>query len=120
MQVFSRLNESLAYGDENPLDYDAWDGYQANRNRTLQLLYENNIGNNIMLSGDSHASWVTDLVWLDNKPYDPVTGAGSIGVEFAGSAVTSPCPAGANITIANADNYTNWLVTNNKELQWND
>jgi len=118
--VFSRLNESLAYGDEDPLDYDAWDGYQANRNRTLQLLYENNIGNNIMLAGDSHASWVSDLAWLDNKPYDPATGAGSIGVEFAGSAVTSPCPAGANITIANADNYTNWLVTSNKELQWND
>ena len=24
--VFSRLNESVAYGKENPLDYDAWDG----------------------------------------------------------------------------------------------
>lgn len=33
--VFSRINESIAYGNENPLDYDAWDGYQSNRNRTL-------------------------------------------------------------------------------------
>jgi len=31
--VFSRINESAAYGNVNPQDYDAWDGYQANRNR---------------------------------------------------------------------------------------
>ncbi|KAF2669381.1 hypothetical protein BT63DRAFT_259970 [Microthyrium microscopicum] len=118
--VFSRLNESLAYGDEDPLDYDAWDGYMANKNRTLKTLYDNNIGNNILLSGDSHASWVADLVWLDEKPYDPSTGAGSIGVEFGGSAVTSPCPAGANITLAAANNYSSWLVGANRELQYSD
>ena len=33
-------------------------GYVANRNRTLEHLYENEIGNNIFLSGDSHQSWV--------------------------------------------------------------
>ena len=79
--VFSRLNESIAYGNVDPLDYDAWDGYQANRNRTFQTLYENNIGNNIVISGDSHANWVSDLIWLDDQPYDPATGKGSIGVE---------------------------------------
>ena len=63
--VFSRLNESIAYGLEDPLDYDAWDGYQANKNRTLHHLYTNNINNNIMISGDSHANWVSDLVWLE-------------------------------------------------------
>ena len=30
--------------------------------------------------GDSHANWVSDLVWLDTHPYDQTTGAGSIGV----------------------------------------
>lgn len=24
--VFSRINESVAYGNVDPLDYDAWDG----------------------------------------------------------------------------------------------
>lgn len=62
--VFSRINESLAYGNVDPLDYDAWDGYQSNRNRTLNHLTQNNIGNNIVISGDSHASWVSDLVWV--------------------------------------------------------
>lgn len=118
--VFSRINESLAYGDEDPLDYDAWDGYQSNRNRTFNILYENNIGNNIFLSGDSHASWVSDLVWLDEKAYNKETGEGAIGVEFAGSAISSPCPYGANITLANANSYSTWLQNANDELQWQD
>ncbi len=108
--VFSRLNESVSYGNVDPLDYDAWDGYQASRNRTLATLYQHNIGNNIVISGDSHANWVSDLVWLDTHPYDPLTGKGSVGVgtlalslhtlpellmissEFAGTAVSSQSP----------------------------
>jgi alkaline phosphatase D len=63
-----------------------------------------------------HASWVSDLVWLGSKDYDPVEGTNSVGVEFAGSAVTSPCPYGANITLAQAHNYTNWIVGANPEV----
>ena len=118
--VFSRLNESIAYGQDLPLDYDAWDGYQSNKNRTYQLLYEQNITNNIMISGDSHANWVSDLVWLDSHAYDPTTGSGSVGVEFAGTAVSSPSPAGQNITIARANNASSYLVNANRELQWSE
>ncbi|KAK5446604.1 hypothetical protein LTS15_009536 [Exophiala xenobiotica] len=118
--VFSRINESLAYGNVDPLDYDAWDGYQANRNRTYQTLYNNNITNNIMISGDSHANWVSDLVWLDHSPYDPSTGAGSIGVEFAGTAVSSPSPAGQNISLTASVQDSQWLVGANRELQWSE
>lgn len=118
--VFSKLNQSFAYGAANPLDYDAWDGYQSNRNRTLAHLYENKINNTIFLAGDSHASWVSDLVWLDTHPYNPATGEGSIGVEFAGSAVSSPCPYGQNITLATANKYSGLLTANNPELQWQD
>jgi alkaline phosphatase D len=118
--VFSRLNESAALGEENPLNYDSWDGYMSNKNRTLNHLYSNNIGNNIFLAGDSHASWVSDLAWLDEKPYDKETGEGAIGVEFAGSAVTSPCPYGANISLSTANNYSSILQNSNDELQWQD
>ncbi|KAK5561836.1 hypothetical protein LTR46_000641 [Exophiala xenobiotica] len=118
--VFSRINESLAYGNVDPLDYDAWDGYQANRNRTYQTLYNNNITNNIMISGDSHANWVSDLVWLDHSPYDPSTGAGSIGVEFAGTAVSSPSPAGQNVSLAASVQDSQWLGGANRELQWSE
>ncbi|CZS96096.1 related to alkaline alkaline phosphatase/phosphodiesterase PhoD [Rhynchosporium agropyri] len=118
--IFSHINQSLAYGNENPLNYDAWDGYQSNKNRTLSHLYDNKINNTIFLAGDSHASWVSDLVWLDTYPYDPSTGEGSIGVEFAGSAVSSPCPYGQNITLSNANNYSSLLQGANRELQWQD
>lgn len=118
--VFSRVNQSAAYGSDNPLNYDAWDGYQANKNRTLHHLYSNNINNNIFLAGDSHASWVSDLAWLGEKPYNSSTGEGSIGVEFAGSAVSSPCPYGANISLATANNYSSIIQSANEELQWQD
>lgn len=107
-------------GEENPLNYDAWDGYQANRNRTLKHLYDNNIDNNIFLAGDSHANWVADVVWLDEQAYDPDTGEGSIGVEFAGTAVSSPSPAGQNITMGAANNASAWLIGANRELQWSE
>ena len=93
---------------------------QANRNRTFQTLYDNNIGNNIMIAGDSHANWVSDLVWLDHHPYDPRTGKGSIGVEFAGTAISSPSPAGQTINITASRVASNWLVTANRELQWSE
>jgi alkaline phosphatase D len=135
--VFSRINASVSFGNVNPQNYDQWDGYtvchhlslnkgrlannqQANRNRTYQVLYDNNIGNNIMISGDSHANWVSDLVWLDEHPYDPHTGNGSIGVEFAGAAVSSPSPAGQNISIAASRVGSEWLVEHNRELQWSE
>ncbi len=118
--IFSRMNESLALGDKNPQNYDQLDGYAANRNRTFAKIDEHNINNTIMLSGDSHASWVSDLVWLDQREYDPATGQGSVGVEFAGSAVSSPCPAGQNITLSLANFGSGWLTEANRELQWQD
>ena len=35
-----------------------WQGYLANRNRTFKHLYDNEIGNNAFLAGDSHQNWV--------------------------------------------------------------
>jgi alkaline phosphatase D len=116
--IFSRMNESIALGLKNPMNYDQWDGYAANRNRTLKHLYDNKIDNTIFLAGDSHASWVSDLVWLDEHDYDEKTGAGSIGVEFAGTAVSSPSPGGQNITLEFANYASSALVAANRELQW--
>ena len=91
-RVYSIEATSWRLQNSDPLDYDAWDGYQANRNRTFQHLYDNKIDNNIVISGDSHLSWVSDLVWLDDKSYDPATGAGSIGVEFRRICGLKPLP----------------------------
>ncbi|DAA75861.1 TPA_exp: Uncharacterized protein A8136_1232 [Trichophyton benhamiae CBS 112371] len=118
--VFSHINESAAFGAARNLNNDAWSGYQANRNRTFKTLYDHKIPNNIMIAGDSHANWVSDLVWLDEVPYDPKTGEGAIGVEFAGSAISSPSPAGSKINLKNSIEKSKLLATTNKVLQWSE
>ncbi|KAJ3843443.1 PhoD-like phosphatase-domain-containing protein [Lentinula raphanica] len=109
--VFTQLNESG----------DAWDGYRANRERVLNYLYENNINNTIVLSGDSHANWVSDLAHPnDSTTYNPLTGQGAIGVEFAGTAVTSGSSFGTNIAPAAADVKSLEYVAANLDLQWSE
>lgn len=110
--VFARLNQSAVYGNVNPYNYDQWDGYQGNRNRTLHHLSKNNIGNNIVISGDSHANWVSDLV-ADYGAEE------FVGVEFAGTAISSPTPAGEN-NIPDANTESDWFNANNEDLQWNE
>ncbi|KAG8424505.1 hypothetical protein J3458_001288 [Metarhizium acridum] len=110
--VFSRILQNDNWG----LNGDAWDGYIANRNRTLQHLYDNRIDNNIFLAGDTHQNWVSDLAWLGNKPYDKATGNGAIGVEFAGTAVSSSGQNGPIEPVA-GDNARS-LVKRNEELGW--
>ncbi|KAI0797673.1 PhoD-like phosphatase-domain-containing protein [Abortiporus biennis] len=112
--VFTQLNES-------GFDVDAWDGYRANRERVLDHLYQNRIDNTLILSGDSHANWVSDLAHPnDTTTYDPVSGKGAIGVEFAGTAVTSGSPFGSNVQPAAADKISQVLVGINIDLQWSE
>lgn len=73
----------------------------------------------MFLSGDSHANWVSDLAWLDEKPYDPLTDAGARGVELAGSAVAAPAfPYGYNSTYYETNAQAATLVRDSRELQW--
>ncbi|CAK1364625.1 unnamed protein product [Cercospora beticola] len=114
--VFSTINSTSWFG--TAYNTDAWDGYMSNKNRTLKTLYDNNIGNNIVMAGDTHSNWVADLVWLDEKDYDSETGAGALGVEFAGTAVSSTSSFGANTTLWECNNQSRALVADNVELQW--
>lgn len=107
-------------GPETPINADAWDGYLASKNRTLQTLYENNIGNNIVLAGDTHVNWVSDLTWLDHSPYDPESGDGAVGVEFGGMAVSSPSSFGENITSSAANEISKGVVTDTESLFWSE
>jgi len=63
-----------------PLNFDAWDGYPANRERVLDMFREH--GNNVVvLAGDTHSSWAFDL--HDDK-------GDAIAVEFGTPSVSSP------------------------------
>ncbi|KAF7305099.1 Alkaline phosphatase D [Mycena kentingensis (nom. inval.)] len=100
---------------------DGWDGYRANRERILTNLQKHKISNAIILSGDSHANWVSDLAHPNGTTtYNPLTGAGSLAVEFAGTAVSSPSVLGAGITPEQADPVSTLLVAQNPDLQWSE
>jgi alkaline phosphatase D len=110
--IFAQIAESFGLNGDN------WNGYAANRNRTLQHLYDNKIGNNIFLAGDSHQNWVSDVAWPGGekeKAYDSATGEGAIGVEFAGTAVSS---GGVSGPILEARDAARERVEQNQVLQW--
>ncbi|PGG98389.1 hypothetical protein AJ80_09539 [Polytolypa hystricis UAMH7299] len=104
-----------------PYNADAWDGYRANKNRTLETIIDNKIDNTIFLAGDTHAAYVSDLVYFTNTTnYNPLTGSGAIGVEFGGTGVTSPGPVAQNGTLEEGIVRSQIFVDKSKPLQWQD
>ncbi|MGE0788987.1 MAG: alkaline phosphatase [Sandaracinaceae bacterium] len=72
-------------------NFDAWDGYPADRTALLEAIERDGIEGVIVLTGDGHKSFADDLP-LDplGDAYDPDTGEGSLAVELMTPAVTSP------------------------------
>lgn len=71
---------------------DQWDGYPAERDSLYAHLVSNNIDNMVVLTGDIHTSWANDLPGAN---YVGSTGAGSVGVEYVVTSVStlsSPIP----------------------------
>jgi len=77
---------------------DQWDGYPRAREQIWEIIRGGQaapnvaIDNVVVLTGDIHTSWAMDITEDPNNPdaYDAGTGAGSMGVEFVGTSVTSP------------------------------
>jgi alkaline phosphatase D len=63
---------------------DAWDGYPAARQRITDFVVKNKMKNIIVLTGDVHANWASNLAIDYNDPHSPVFGA-----EFVGTSITS-------------------------------
>ncbi|WWC58036.1 uncharacterized protein I303_100571 [Kwoniella dejecticola CBS 10117] len=120
------LGQQIVFANLVSDNVDAWDGYKANRRRILDTVSQNNIDNVIVISGDSHANWVSDITYDDKEGYNTVTGDGSYLVEFAGTAVSSPSSHGYNSTANKPLPKEEYLqvaqklinATGNEELQW--
>jgi alkaline phosphatase D len=63
---------------------DGWDGYAANRDRILRFIAERKIANPIVLGGDIHSFWTTDLK-LDFKDVR----SSIVATEFVGTSISS-------------------------------
>lgn len=75
-------------GIANP---DAWDGYPVERDRILAHLEQHDVDNVVFVTGDIHSSWGAELPRhpFDTLKYDPVTGEGSLAVEFVTPSISS-------------------------------
>lgn len=65
---------------------DQWDGYPAERQKLYDTLATYGVDNFVVLTGDIHTAWGNDL---PQPGYNPASGAGSVGVEFVTSSITS-------------------------------
>ncbi|MFM5954782.1 MAG: alkaline phosphatase D family protein [Novosphingobium sp.] len=91
-----------------PWNMDAWDGYPAARDR----LYKASLAagaNLLTLSGDSHNAWAFDL---DRKGQ-------RVGVELAGTSVTSPGAEGS-VRWRRPDALAADILARNPQLKWCD
>ncbi|KZP00675.1 hypothetical protein CALVIDRAFT_594869 [Calocera viscosa TUFC12733] len=116
--VFGALNYT-GLGTSETFDFDAWDGYRANRNRFLQHIYDNSIDNVIVLSGDSHANWVFEASLTKVLGLNSSDTRGQL-VEFAGTAVSSPSPFGQTLPLNTSAIVSEFLVAANPDLLWSE
>lgn len=82
------------------LNGDSWDGYAQERKRIIDAIRGTDGGaavdNVVILTGDVHSAWVADITDNPNQPvsqlggYNPLTGEGSVAVEFVVTSITSP------------------------------
>jgi len=73
---------------------DSWDGYRASRDRVFDMVEQIQVDNLVVLTGDVHSSWAYDLPRRPYDGYDRSAGKGSLGVEFAGTSISSPSNLG--------------------------
>ncbi|MGH3656628.1 MAG: alkaline phosphatase D family protein [Micromonosporaceae bacterium] len=100
-QVFFAQRDRDA-GPAKVTSMDAWDGYVASRNRITQGWVDAGARNPVVLTGDVHAHWASDLK-LD---YDDPTSR-TVGAELVCSSITS----GGNGSDAPSDSHP-WLTHN--------
>lgn len=84
--MMAQLNQEPDSG--KAFNLEAWDGYVAQRKRLLDYLSERRPSNPIVLSGDMHSSWVTDLKADFRDPSSE-----TVATEFVGTSISSGCDA---------------------------
>jgi alkaline phosphatase D len=71
-------------GEGQTFSMDKWDGYLASRDRLMGFLQERQPSNPVVLTGDLHNNWVSDL----KANFDDPTSA-TVGTEFVCTSISS-------------------------------
>ena len=104
--VFSQMD--FVPGPAEIYNLDQWDGYRAARERVLATMRNRRPHDNIVLTGDIHASGVSDLL----ADYDDPTSA-KMGAEFVGTSISSEGSDLLGSVIAG-------LLVENEHIKWAD
>ncbi len=81
------------------VNHDQWDGYAVSRRRLMDFVDRSRPSNPVVLSGDWHSAWVSDLRADFTKPETPV-----LATEFVGTSISSGCGWAAAVKAARANN----------------
>jgi alkaline phosphatase D len=97
--TWSVLGQQVMFAPQTPAgavagSADSWDGYRGARGRVFDMVERAGVSNLAVLTGDVHSSWAFDIPRDPFAGYDKATGKGSLGVEFAGTSVSSPSNVG--------------------------
>ncbi|MCW2760291.1 MAG: alkaline phosphatase, partial [Marmoricola sp.] len=82
-QVFYGRRDSTSTPD-NTVSMDAWDGYPASRDRVTRSWVDAKVRNPVVLTGDVHAHWASEVLTDFQAPDSPV-----VGSEFVCSSITT-------------------------------
>lgn len=82
-QVMMGQVDGLA-GPEQQFSMDQWNGYAAARKRLLSYIRDRKPSNPVVLTGDIHSNWVSDLKPDFNRDDSPV-----VATEFVGTSISS-------------------------------
>ena len=74
---------------------DGWDGYAAARRRLLEAVAASPVRDTLVLGGDVHSFWATDLKLDFEAPHSP-----TVASEFVGGSITSQGPPEARVQAA--------------------
>ncbi|MEJ2120516.1 MAG: alkaline phosphatase D family protein [Alphaproteobacteria bacterium] len=81
------MAQFIGYDDQNRAvrSNEAWDGYPGSREHILKFIEQTRVQNTVVLGGDIHSYWVTDL-----KPDFGKREAPAVATEFVGTSISSP------------------------------
>lgn len=92
-----------------PLNFDAWDGYPAARERFYDMVKTAGGDGMIVVTGDTHTWWANDLIARDGK---------QMGVELGTHSVTSPSPFGGNFLGGRGADYALLTTRENEGVRY--
>jgi alkaline phosphatase D len=83
-QVFFGRRDNSADPAATVVSMDAWDGYDASRDRVVEGMVDSRVRNPVVLTGDVHAHWASEVFRNQDDP-----DSGVVASEFVTSSITS-------------------------------